>query len=561
MSSIIEALKENNILISVTYYGQDDLATSWEIRTMIEHPIIFNGFYKRFPLTDVSSIDDFFVYMLSLKFSQMNELVPLIRDDSAKELISMLSSEATDALSSMETGSIIKFIDSNIEQVFDDEFCLYDLGEQTIDLITKFSQGISKRTFEFLVDHHPYLLIDHYEEFDKTFEKYPDLFDRLLASGKFEEIFNWRFIDILNIFSYILIRKKSKLKDIAKRKVDELYAEIEQMTVNYSGRQILEAAHYARNFYDFLNKIRSPLAGTFKKTLIKTESDLDEYLVNEGQESTFEIPVDKLLDYWTSQKLWQNRLLFLTHAPEIVDEQPMATSRLSKCSEGKRSLIDLVSSTTATDDYFTMSHQNDLDALASTETSTFLGILMNSEYVHDFMSLIRSAVEQIEEVFESEESALSNNIGTLDLMLRIIIENKAAEKDLLVSLCYGPAMFICGLMEKLLRITYESLARGKIYFSADRATLRDLLSPSNEYTNRIFSEYHKKHLRFFLLTEGDKRVGYNYRNDLAHLSNNIEKRLSIPFVACLLWLLTDVINSIFLYIHRTQAEPSMENTS
>lgn len=552
MDSIIEVFKENNIFISVTYYGQGDLATSWEIRIMIEHPEIFNDFYNSFPLTEVSSIDDYFVYMLSLKFAQMNELVPLILDDSAKELISMLSSEATDALSATETGNIVNFINNNIEQIFDDEFCMYDLGIETINLIAKYSQGISKGTFEFLVDHHPYLLIDHYEEFDKTFEKYPDLFDHLIASSKFEKIINWRFIDILNIFSYILIREKSNLKDIVSSRVDELYAEIEQMTVNYSGRQILEAAHYARNFYDFLNKIRSPLAGTFKKTLDKTEHDLDEYLVNEGKEITFEIPVDKLLDYWTSQKLWQNRLLFLTHAPEMVDEKPMAISRLSRYSSGEQSLIDLFSSTVATDDYFTLNHQNDLDALASTETATFLGILMNSEYFHDYMSLIGSAVEQIEEVFELEESTLSRNIRTLDLMLRTIIENKEAKKDLLASLCYGASMFICGLTEKILRITCESLAKGKVYFPTSIATLGQLLSVSNEFTNQLLSENHKKHLMFFLLIEGDKRIGYNYRNNLAHLSNNIEKRLSIPFVARLLWLLTDIINSVFIYITKSE---------
>lgn len=67
----------------------------------------------------------------------------------------------------------------------------------------------------------------------------------------------------------------------------------------------------------------------------------------------------------------------------------------------------------------------------------------------------------------------------------------------------------------------------------------------------IFGKYHLKHLRYYLSTDTEKKIGMNHRNELDHYT--IDKRkLNIVFVSKLLYFLIDVLNSVFLYVQPSE---------
>ena len=145
---------------------------------------------------------------------------------------------------------------------------------------------------------------------------------------------------------------------------------------------------------------------------------------------------------------------------------------------------------------------------------------------------------------------LAEDLESLYIMLQpVILSDEAVYKDI-TPLCYGAAMFICALTEKLLRTLYVYLMKDKMYVPLSSATLGALLSPNNQEMVNIFGEDHLKSLSFFLCTVGDKKIGMNYRNALAHWIGLRDRDINSMLVAKLFYLYTDVINTIYLYFYK-----------
>jgi len=122
------------------------------------------------------------------------------------------------------------------------------------------------------------------------------------------------------------------------------------------------------------------------------------------------------------------------------------------------------------------------------------------------------------------------------------------QNDILMqTLCYGPCMFLCSLTEKLLRIVYFGLMKNDKYVSVEKTTMGQLLDENNQIFIGVFGEYQMKHLRYFFCTDGQQKIGANYRNLLAHWADFSCSSLTQPFAAKMMFLFTNVINSIFLY--------------
>ena len=65
--------------------------------------------------------------------------------------------------------------------------------------------------------------------------------------------------------------------------------------------------------------------------------------------------------------------------------------------------------------------------------------------------------------------------------------------------------------------------------------------------NNQFGEYQLKHLRYYFCTEGDKKIGFNYRNALAHWSGLQAVDITPFLVAKLMYLFTNVVNSVVIH--------------
>jgi hypothetical protein len=544
MENLREILKQKNISITLRYYGKDDLGTGWDIKAVVENPDVFGNYSEHYSLDKLESLDDYYIYLMSLKLAALADAASIVKDE-YKNIVLNVASEADKVSSGISNGEVISFINKNIAAIFDKELSAHEMRALTIDLIVKFSSGISAHTYEYLVDNYNYMLIDRYSDFEKIFEADSKLFSRLIPDAKLENIMVLRLDTVLSIFEHISNSHTSNLKSIVEDRIEELYKEAVKIARTMESRNIIQNENIVRKFYAFLNNIKSPLAGSIKASVDIAQKKMDEYLKQNGQSFSYEIPVNEILERWRKSSNWEVRLLTLTHDVSVIDEKCVAESRLAKYEKRQPTIVDLVSSNISTDDFYTVSHQQELGITASIEIGTMLGIIANDEYFQEYLNLISSGIKCIENELKIDDMELSDALNILIQMLGTIKANISVESEILRLLCYSASMYICSYMEKVLRLTYEYLAKGKIYVPSGQATLGNLLSVHNEIMVDIFGTYHIRHLMFFLSRDGDKKIGYNYRNKLAHLTGDIEKRFNVHFVAELLWLLTDVINTIF----------------
>ena len=395
MGSLQDLLKNKNIMLSLRNYGPQDLRTSWEIKSIVENPDVFDNLYSRYPLIKLSNLDDYYLYLFSLKIVGMRDVVPVLLLDAHKDIISKLSDEAEKALSGVGVGEVVKFINGNIQDIFDKDKAPHDVRFVTLELIAKYIAGISRDTFAFLCVDYGYLLIDRFDNFEKTFEQNPELFESIYLTGHLDEIKSFRIEKTLDIWCHILNKGKSNLKEAVEKRVAVLAEDIKKLSETATIDNIMQVEGTIRKFHLFLQRIQSPLANEFAEYAKAASDLLSKNILERGQSFSYKIPVEEIISRWRKTENWEIRLLSITHDLKSDEDSLAFVSRLSREPEAKQSLLDLVSTNVPTDDFFTMSHQQMLSIMASVGTGTMIGILRKRDTLIDYLNLVASAVQLV----------------------------------------------------------------------------------------------------------------------------------------------------------------------
>jgi len=547
MDSLQDLLKSRNIIISLRNFGSQDLGTGWEVKSIVENPDVFDDLYSRYPLTGLSSLEDYFLYLLSIKLVGLREVIPVLLQDAHKDIISKLSYDAEKVLSVVGNGDVIKFINGNIQDIFAMDKTSHDVRLVTLDLVAKYSTGISRDTFAFLCSDYGYLLIDRFDQFEKTFEQNPDLFESIYPTGRLDEINSFRVEKTLDIWCHILSKGKSSLKEPVEKRVAVLAEDIKTLSETATIDNIMQVEGTIRKFHLFLQRIQSPLANEFAEHAKAAAGLLSKNILERGQSFHYEIPVEEIISRWKKTENWEVRLLSITHDLKSDEDALTCVSRLSREPETKHSLFDLVSTNVPTDDFFTMSHQQTLSIMASVGTGTMIGILRNQDTLMDYLNLVASAVQLISEQLNVEGEQLQQDVGMFSALVQLVANNLEISNDATRGMCYGASMYTCAFSEKLLRVLYLHLAKDERYIPINKATIGELLLVSNTHMVDIFGESHVKNLSFFLQRTGPSNVGQNIRNTLAHWANVSTEAMTPFFVAKMLWIYTDILNTVFWY--------------
>ena len=547
MDSLQDLFQSKNIILSLRNYGPQDLWTGWEVKSIVENPDVFNDLYSRFPLTGISSLDDYYLYLLSRKLVGMREVIPALLQDLHKDIISKLSDDAEKALSVVGNGDVVKFINRNFQDIFEKEKTSSDVRFVTLDLVAKYSTGISRDTFAFLCSDYGFLLIDRFDQFEKTFEQNPDLFESIYPTGSLDEINSFRVEKTLDIWCHILSKGKSSLKEPVEKRVAVLAEDIKTLSETATIDNIMQVEGTIREFYSFLQQIQSPLANEFAEYAKAAAGLLSKNILERGQSFRYEIPVEEIINRGKKTEDWEVRLLSITHDLKSEEDTLTFVSRLSMEPETKHSLLDFVSTNVPTDDFFTMSHQQTLSIMASVGTGTMIGILRNQDTLMDYLNLVASAVQLISEQLNVEGEQLLQDVGMFSALVQLVANNLEISNDATRGMCYGASMYTCAFSEKLLRVLYFHLAKDERYIPINKATIGELLVVSNTHIVDIFGENHVKNLSFFLQRTAPSNVGQNIRNTLAHWVNVSTEAMTPFFVAKMLWIYTDILNTVFWY--------------
>ena len=559
MCKILTALSENDITLSLCYYGTEDLGTNWAIKEIIDHPEFFDSFYTNHPLTKIETMDDFLVYLFSLKFKMMSEMIPYLLQDKHKEIIASLSDKAKNTCEAINKGDVIKFINSHIEDIFALKNHFHDISDAILSLIKQYSSGIKPYVYSYLCTNFYWLVIDNFDSFYKIIKADPSLFETLFPTGHLSDLQERGFKRTLDVFATILLGNHEELKKLANDRIAVLTADVETLATSTTEEDVMMNETVVREFTSFLQHIKHPKANDFAILYKRVEEVLFKWIDNNGLHTEYKIPVEEIMEEFIGTKNWMVRLLSLTHTYHSEDTPPTLKSRLEFKPKGVLELMDLCSTNLPTDDYFTRSHQMMLEVHTSVGAGTMMGIMSRPEVLEDYAKMIMSTLAFISDQMQRDDEHLSDDWALLNQMLQIIITNREAGAGPLQPLCYSASMFTCSLMEKILRLLYVDRVKDKLYIPVEKATLGLLLTENNTEIVNVFGLAHTKHLAFFMLKYGDKKVGKNCRNRLAHWTEMKNTSLTVSLVAELLWLFTDVVNTVFwYYINQLQQSEEIE---
>lgn len=300
-----------------------------------------------------------------------------------------------------------------------------------------------------------------------------------------------------------------------------------------------------KTFFLFLKETKSHMTNEFENYFLNSQELLSKYIHEKGYSFQYEIPIENLNKEWETPKEWYVQLLCLTHAFVTDNETISCNSLLSKESKIEYPSINFVYSNINENSFFTITHQQWLKITAFLCTERIYQILNNPKMLTEYLNLIVLATSCIVEYLQIEKELLKQDISMLIASIKTIVSNIELNNDSMRGMCYGTSMYTCTLAEKFLRIFYIHLAKDEKYIPANKATLGELLGIKNQHIINVFGESHIKNLSFFFQQTPSSNIGENIRNSLAHWTNMQTSTMTPFFVAKILWLFTDVINTIF----------------
>ena len=320
-----------------------------------------------------------------------------------------------------------------------------------------------------------------------------------------------------------------------------------EKVANYEGEERSEIYHLQSIMSEGLKVLettKSDYTSKFSDELDIIASKANEYLINHGMKMEFEFSNESYVNIINKLDADFNKYMFLSHA--ISENNKLWEAHIEKINKNyKSSLVDHVTSTSETNDYFTAGKQRVIDQYLF-QYSTFLYYWINDDKrLKTLFNLIGKMIEIIYSSLEItyETRKVKNDIEALKQAIISLSNEVESGYYQHVALFY-----IISLLEKILRKIYCKLNK-EGYFLKTSVTLGVLIGNKNNKPNEkmlsLIGKHQIKWLKFYL-SNADKNLGNNLRNKIAHYRNIEVGDLSSPQVMKIFWLFISTINSIMV---------------
>ncbi len=545
MPNLIEHLNATKQLQYFDPIAHSDFAYLGEVNEILDNKANITNYFNENILEDISSLDNYIDYLCLKKIMSLADYLINIPVSKDKVKLESLIEVSKVHYNKIVKGQVIKFINNNYRELLEDNDD-HKYFAVTYELCSNYQNGINNDVMLFLINSHSYKLFDDYDKWNKKIEKDEALYSALFSDNIIKENLDMRASIIYNVVSSLKDRNIPKIASIINHVIDlvidygtELYNTLNVDNVMLLQRKITGVS-------DFLKRLKHPKTNIFVEYEQKADDVLSEYLKEHGHIFKEEANISKIRDFLNSNQEDTLKLLSLTHS---LKGDMSANGLLNNPPSDKKSIADLVSTNIKTDNYFTFTHQMNIEAYLGFGAAT-MNILISDEQLFAksaqwYCLYINTIMEKCE--YDSKE--LRDDFELLFQMLQNIFWGSDKDNQLLKSsLCYGGATFICAFSEKIMRIVYKQLKREIEYIPIEKITMGQLLSDGNPLYKEIFGENQLKHFRYFFISDGEKKIGLNLRNNLAHWSNMKPQQLNRDLVLKLMYLLTCIINSLFYHL-------------
>ena len=559
--NIIEKLKDQNIHTQIKYYGLSDMSTGISIGEFLEGKKLILENYLDSEINDIDSYIDYVYLEHILKFE---EAIPYVIEDKRNEF-QIFIDDCKLLFERYAKKNFIKYIFNNYREIFEYKnedmiSCLeFDLKEYTIINIASYSKNINDELIDYLIDSQLYSLIDNFECWQSYFKKNPIKYTKLFSKENIEKVFYMRYQSIFDIL--VIFNNNDNFKAIIKEISESIFEIINERFFGIKDDKLIWESYYTLNeCLCFFRKIKSSKANKIDDELNIQREIFEDSVMRNGQTTSFKIDLEPFKAGFENKSIpWEIRIISVTHAKgEDGNLNSFIDNAINSESTG---LFDIMSRRNpGTNEYFTNSRLRSLK-IYTFEIKGRMGIILSSvENIKDYIDSIYEEIKYICKNLKVNHNNEEFN-SDIEMLYYYLTDIKNIDKESVISLknmYYGLSMFLCGFIEKILRVIYKNSISSDIYVADKNIMLANLLD-NEEIIHKIIG-INQSHCLRYLLTkvDYDTNVGLNIRNDLAHLNGRTMKVLSYDMILELLSYFTSVINTACLYYNNLNLKKGSE---
>jgi len=556
MGSVSSMLKENNIHISLLYERDSSQSASNDMLSDSEKSDVqsvvtkldFWDPFTRNQLDAVDELDDYYRFLLIRKISRMRTLFWLAEkqkefDDNTSQRLKDITDSAVRICRHSQKFAL-EYLRRSLEDVFSWRQTDCELKYVSLDFIIESKVGKSKTDsdsslYECICQRCPHLIIKRYHDLGKIFSLHRELFYALFASYHVTVHSLW-LPAVLDIWKHSY-HKDPGYRQLIDQYADEICRDAEPLCKGLSkdNADVRETA--LRPLSSFLSAVKHPRAGEFAEYVKIAEKLKKDEVARKIAQAKAMFP-DRVNKYWPTSGSPRSNLLVLTYYGECVSS--LSFHRKSSC----RKCCTCLSA----DEKLPYGYLRHLAFQEAFRTKIFLEMLCNPAQLNCYSSLVRSTVHFISGKLSKTGGGLENDTDLLLCMLDSVSREMNASGLKLEISCYRSSMFLCSLSEKLLRLLYRHLQADKEYVPGDM-TFEQLLNRNKKVLSETLGRTWVLSLEYFMIGMPVIKTGRNYRNRLAHWAPGMtQEDMTQVLTARLMWLFTDVLNSVALYLDKKE---------
>lgn len=342
----------------------------------------------------------------------------------------------------------------------------------------------------------------------------------ILKSSEFNEIILWFNTAITNSFSQLVS------SDLCGTEDDQVFYLYER---------------FYHNWLKYLKDTKSAEVYKFEALEIVTMQKFEQVITKYGQTYNNTVDMSEIMDLFKKEISKHGVILFeYTHR---VDDKKSVFESLE---EAEGSVFDSIFQN-ENKSFFTNSRVTHLNYMMAYLSSFMQHIIYNESEL--LVKALKSYAEVIDSYYcISETYKLKKDFESLtDILKNVSKSDKDSELTCILSIAnyYGPTMYMCSLIEKILRNFYKYQRRNIDFTNNKSVTLNYLLSEKNSEIVDLLGIAQLRVAKYYLLSD-ENDEGWNIRNDLAHLNYEHDEQTFFRKFLTTAVLLFSVISSVVL---------------
>ena len=561
--SIKDILSQNGIDLNIRCCGDDDLFVNLEVKSVAEKKEKLDSLFANHPLTSFSGYYEYYDFLLARKIARFGDLIQVRESDFLKKL-----AEEAEHVFQKEKSYAIKYINSHAYEIFSDDktYCQQispddqkkycQLKYASVDFMMEFNSGIKEDVFKYMVKKCAPLIMSRFDDkfldaLDNKPEKKQKLYTAMFPSGRLNDVCPLGLKNVLKIWSHENNKKYSPCRELIERCIEELSQDTENLCQSLTSDNILRDVSVIKAVNAFLQEIHSTKAGYFAKYAETADRMLSEYQRCRGYQMILHVPhgdhiaFNGHLTFDSDNKC----LIPLTHS---ITADGCGKKYESFLVHIPKDWLDTAVTNIRSDGIFPAGSEKFSAAREWANSENFLEILSDSQQLGNYLNNVLSEVRFISEKLSVQGNELEKDAGMLFSMLKAVASKIAEPGPEQQMFCYTSSIFLCSLIEKLLRLFNNYLCQScrSDETPPSDVTLNGLLdaNSSQSFLKTAFELDYLQMLAYFLIRIPETNIGKNYRNRLAHWADGMTPEDMKPALTSgLLWIFTDVLNSVFLY--------------